>query len=122
MTTSRFSDRDVLAYDMFAGDRDCDVTVFDDRMVVARKPHTCVVCQGPIAPNERHRARREKENRNGVVMTFRACALCCEAMAASWFDEGRAITERTWMGRKEADGEAAAIDAAATGPLEEGPF
>lgn len=107
------SDRDVLAYDMFSADRDSNVRVFSDRMVVARKRHECIVCLGDVQPGERHRARREKNRDLGIVMTFRACAACCEAMAQSWFDGGRAIERRTWYGAEKA---------ASSGPTEEGPF
>jgi hypothetical protein len=88
-------EKDCLAYDPFAGD-DGDLTVFSDKMAVARKRGPCVICRGEIQPGERVRALRERFD--GQVKTFRFCALCCEAMAKSWDDAGEAIEERTRMG------------------------
>jgi hypothetical protein len=95
-----------LSYHPFEGDRDSDITVFSDRMIVARKAHRCQICGGPIAADERHRARTERDNDDQVVATFRFCGLCCEAMVKALYDPddvGKAIEERTGMGIKAAN-------------------
>ncbi|MBS7545669.1 hypothetical protein [Ancylobacter oerskovii] len=91
-------DAKVMAFHPFFPD-ETDTTLLADRMVFARAPHRCAICLGDVLRGERHRARTERINEGaGRVMTFRFCRLCCEAMAASWTDEGKAITERTAIG------------------------
>lgn len=89
---------DILAFEPFAGDRDMDIRLLDDRMRVARKAHRCVNCTGPIVAGERVRTRVEIDRDDDVLMTFRFCALCCEAMAKEVTDPddaGRAIGARS---------------------------
>lgn len=88
------NDRDILDYSPFAGDRDCNVRELSDKMIVARAAHKCAICFGPIVKGERVRARTEVSYDDRRVMTFRFCALCCEAMAKSWTDYGEAIEDR----------------------------
>jgi len=86
----------ILKYDPFAGDfGGSDDKLFSDKMVVARKFHRCAcnICNGDIHKGERHRAIREKFD--GEMTTHRFCAACCEAMRASWEDDGAAIEKRT---------------------------
>ena len=70
---------DVLAFDPFEGDfgEPGDVT-FRDAMVKARKAHQCSHCDGSIAVGELHRSRSDKAD--GELMSWRWCALCCDAM------------------------------------------
>lgn len=69
-----------LRWDPWEGDMDADYVLLSDKMVVAAKRHLhCHVCDGPIEKGERHRARREVFEKQ--ALTFRFCALCCEAAA-----------------------------------------
>jgi hypothetical protein len=97
-----YRDEDCLAYDPFSGDRDVDVTEFSDKFVVTRKQHKCNVCAAHIPPRTRVRAKTERDNDDQVVMTFYFCPSCCEAMAASWTDNGKAIESRTALGMRSA--------------------
>lgn len=96
------NDRDCLNYDPFAGDRDSNIKLLSDRFVVARYPHQCTICFGAIFKLERHRARTEIDRDDNRAGTFRFCAMCCEAMAKSWKDSGRAIEKRTSIGMERA--------------------
>lgn len=71
---------EALGFDMFGPD-ETDVTELSDKIVKAAKDHPhCFVCYGPIAKGERHRAKTERNNEEGKVMTFRACGKCVRAM------------------------------------------
>ncbi|PBB41736.1 hypothetical protein CK222_21510 [Mesorhizobium sp. WSM3866] len=74
-------DQAILCYELFQGDRDSEVTIFRNKMVVTRKEHPCCICTGLILPKSRVRAQTERENDEKIVMTFYACGPCCEAMA-----------------------------------------
>lgn len=95
-------DADVLRYNPW-GDDDSDYRVLDNRMVVTRLPHDCVICLERIPVGARIRAQREAYD--GKAMTFRFCVKCCAAMAAqcSGADlDGRRIERRTSIGMKNA--------------------
>lgn len=95
-------DQSVLAYDPFAGD-ETRITVLSDTIVVTRTAHLCNVCQGQTVPGTRCRRRTEINHDDRKLMSFYFCTPCCDAMAASWEDEGRAIEERTRIGMEKAD-------------------
>ncbi|GLK72582.1 hypothetical protein KHC23_07670 [Ancylobacter dichloromethanicus] len=93
-------DLDVMSFDPFFPD-ETDTTLLSDTMGLASKWHDCAICGGRIWGGERIRRRVERINEGRPrVMTFRFCPLCCQAMAASWTDDGKAITERTALGVK----------------------
>jgi hypothetical protein len=73
-------DWQVLRYDPFAGDRDSNVRLLSDVMVVTRKPHRCQHCFGWTKPGDRCRRRSEVSYDEGRTMSFYFCAECCEAM------------------------------------------
>ncbi|RWP69512.1 hypothetical protein [Mesorhizobium sp.] len=73
-------DQAILCYNLFEGDRDSDVTIFSNKMLVSRKQHTCVVCREDIAPKTRVRAQTERDNDDKIVMTFYVCETCCSAI------------------------------------------
>lgn len=73
-------DHQVLSYNLFEGDRDSDVTIFANRMLVTRKTHRCVICQQDIPIGSRVRAQTERDNDDRVVMTFYVCIACCDAI------------------------------------------
>jgi len=99
MTT--FNEADCLATDPFAGDfgDPGDRTLFD-KIVRAAKPHpsACHDCAGDIAKGERHRSRSDVAD--GDLMSFRWCAECCAAQAASWEDDGKAWEARIGIGMR----------------------
>lgn len=78
-----------LDYNPFEGDfgEPGDRTL-RDKMVRAKKAHTCSNCKGPIVIGEHHRSRTELSD--GSIMQFRWCALCCDAMVKEIqeFNEG----------------------------------
>ena len=99
---SETTDAKILCFDPW-GERDATYVVLVNSMVVARKPHECAICFGPIVVGERHRAQREADD--GRAKTFRFCAECCEAMARSGGDteeDGMAIYDRFDIGRERA--------------------
>lgn len=90
---ARAADRRCLAFDPFEyGKGDDNAVRLSDKMVTAAKAHTCNMCDAAIVRGERSRAITEAYE--GTVMTFRFCAMCCKAMAASWGDDGRALDHR----------------------------
>lgn len=90
------TERLCLAYGPFDGDRDTDVRLLSDRFVTSRFAHICNVCQVGILPGLRVRARSEVYD--GQVGTFYFCPECCDAMARSWDDNGKAIEARHAIG------------------------
>lgn len=80
-------ERDVVAYDPFAGDfGGSDDRDFSDKMVTAAKEHEdCHNCGGTIAKGERHRHKVSKFD--GDLMAWRWCWACCVAMARVWSDD-----------------------------------
>ena len=89
---------DALSVDPFYGD-ETDVSDLSDKIVTARKdyPH-CHICHGPIANGERHRAKAERNNEDGKVMTFRFCGKCTRAFAADNEYMGRLSESRYAIG------------------------
>ena len=77
------------------------VEIFQNKMVVTRAPHRCVICLGPVEPGSRVRAQTEHSPTLGCVRTFYVCAECCEACRLATVDPddaGRAIEARTAIG------------------------
>ena len=90
----------VLAFDLDAGSKgDLDMVKLADAVVVARKPGTCSVCFGEIAPGTL--TRRETAKFEGKVATCRYCQDCCDAMAL--WPEDDAIDDRYEIGRKRSE-------------------
>lgn len=87
-----------LDYNPFEGDRDSNCRTLRDCMIVARVPGPCQICFETIQKGARVRALTEVNYDDHKVMTFRFCPTCCEAMATSWTDDGRAIEARTAIG------------------------
>lgn len=87
---------DALAYDPFASDFGSpgDRTL-RDKMVTARRTGECHNCAQTIQTGERTRSRTDVAD--GEMMSFRWCQACCEAMALSWTDDGKAICARYAM-------------------------
>ncbi|SDY54621.1 hypothetical protein [Delftia lacustris] len=70
----------VLAFDPFDGDfGDQGDRVLSNKLVTARKPGPCAHCGCQIAQGERVRSMSARFD--GQLMSYRWCALCCEAMA-----------------------------------------
>lgn len=84
---------DCLAYDPFSGDfgMPSDRSL-RDKMVICRKPGNCHICGGDIIKGDRIRSRSDLFD--GEIWYYRFCTKCCEAMALSWVDEGKAIEAR----------------------------
>lgn len=83
----------VLVTDPFEGDfgGPGDRTL-SDKMATARKAGECHDCAQQIQPGER--IRRRAEVFDGELMHFRWCQACCEAMAISAEDGGKAWEAR----------------------------
>ncbi len=102
-------DKLILAYDPWGDSKGDDhYRLFWDVMIVSLWPHVCDLCFGIFGPGLRHRAQAQL-NLDGSkqVRTFRFCPKCCEAMAESWSDDGRAIGARYSIGQKRAKKKAA---------------
>ncbi|RUW39157.1 hypothetical protein EN739_24460 [Mesorhizobium sp. M2A.F.Ca.ET.017.03.2.1] len=87
-------DQDVLNFDLFAGDRDANVRLIENRMVVTRKVHDCVLCGEGIPVKSRVRAQSECDRSDNKVMTFYVCEPCCRAIGLSYTDNGEALEQR----------------------------
>lgn len=87
-------DSSVLSFDLFAGDRDVDVVVLANRMLVTRKSHTCVICAETIPAGMRVRAQSEVNRDDGLVGRFYVCAPCCGAISSRNDDGGAALEAR----------------------------
>lgn len=86
-------EENVLNYNPFEGDfgEPGDIT-FKDRLITSRKEHRCIYCCNKINKGDTYRKIVSKFS--GELMTHRYCKQCCDAMAISWRDEGRAIEKR----------------------------
>lgn len=85
--------RDCLKLNPFDGDFGSPGDrVFSDRISIARKLGECHTCGGEVKPGEEQR--RHVGLYDDQMRTFRWCSLCCEAMAASWTDNGQALERR----------------------------
>lgn len=93
-----------LSYDPWAGDRDSDARTMRDKFIVTRKTATCAICFQGIPVGSRVRAQSQISREMGKAMTFRFCALCCEAMSVAEGD-WKPIEERTALGMSRAETE-----------------
>lgn len=93
------NEADVLAVDPFEGDfgEPGDMTL-KNIMVTARKAGECHLCGRLTVPGTRVRVMTEKFE--GRLEYYRWCNKCCEAMAKSWHDDGRAYERRAAMRKK----------------------
>lgn len=82
-----------LQYDPFSADfgSPSDKTL-SDKMVTARKGGECHHCGQSVQPGTRIRAMSAVID--GTLHSHRWCNACCEAMAASWYDDGAALDAR----------------------------
>lgn len=71
--------------------------VLKDKIVTARKSGICGMCRQEIKPGSR--ARTLAAVFDGDLMSYRWCEKCCEAMAASWTDNGDAWEARVAIAR-----------------------
>ena len=91
-------DQSVLSYELFSGDRDSDVIVLANRMLVTRSTHACVICGDTIPKGTRVRAQSEVSRDQNRVRRFYVCTPCCEAIAKRHEDGGLTIECRTAIG------------------------
>ncbi|NUR12332.1 MAG: hypothetical protein HOQ20_10895 [Bradyrhizobium sp.] len=87
-------DQDVLAFELFPGDWDVNVRLIENRMVVTRKPHDCVLCGEVVPVKSRVRAQSECRLDDNEVVTLYVCELCCSAIGRSRTDDGKEIERR----------------------------
>ena len=86
-------EQDVLKYYQFQDDfGDPGDVCMKDRLVVARTSHICTHCGEKIVPGENYRYEAYKFD--GSLRTYHTCTACCNAMAKSWTDGGKAIEKR----------------------------
>ena len=97
------NEADVLAVNPFEGDRDLDLRTLFDKMVTARKARPCCDCWQQIVPGTRIRSRSDVYD--GAVRSLAWCTECCEAMALSWTDGGKAMEARLALRRAASNGE-----------------
>lgn len=71
--------------------------VLKDKIVTARKAGVCGMCRQEVTPGER--VRTLSAVFDGALMSYRWCEKCCEAMASSWTDEGRAWEARVALAK-----------------------
>lgn len=91
-------EQQVLAYDPFSADRDSTARRLRDQIVTVRKARYCCICLDVLVPQTHARALTEVMD--GQIKTFHCCRLCCDAMAQSWCDAGKAIETRTGIGMR----------------------
>ena len=82
----------VLACDLFAGDKEGVDLWLRDKIVTARKAGECRECGGPIEPGTLVRSMAFKDD--GEIVSGRVCQDCCDAAAISWKDDGEALEGR----------------------------
>ena len=93
-----FNEQNVLSYNPFEGD-ETRVRLLSDKIVVAAKLHPrCQICEGPILRGERHRCRVEKNEEDGILMSFRFCNSCCVAIDEADEGYGRLLDARYALG------------------------
>lgn len=94
---------DCLSLNPFDGDFGApgDI-IFSDRVCIARKPGVCNDCAGPINPAEQQR--RLDAKFDDEMRWYRWCFQCCQAMAASWEDDGAALQARWDLRQARMDG------------------
>ena len=95
-SVSAFDESRCLQCDPFEGDFGAPGDkCLKDRMGTARKPGPCSLCGQEIQPGER--VRIAAHIFDGQLHSYRWCASCCAAMAASWEDDGRAYEARAHL-------------------------
>lgn len=95
-----FNHQDCLDTNPFEGDfgEQSDDREFSNKIVIARKGGTCHLCADEIQPG--HPTRVLVAKHGGEMRRYRWCHICCQAMAASWEDDGDAWNERAMLGWK----------------------
>ena len=66
-------------------DRDDEVKLLSDKIVLARKDATCMICFQPAYAGTHHRV--ETAIVDGEISSARYCELCCAAMAVDLDDD-----------------------------------
>lgn len=86
---------DALKYNPFDGDfGTVGDRCFSDKLVRFRKAGPCHICGFDVRPGMIGRRSVRYWADDKITTTYRYCALCTEAMAASWTDDGEALDER----------------------------
>ena len=92
----------VLKCNPFEGDfGEPNDRVLRDKIVTARKGGKCHLCCQDIKPGERIRSQVDVFSKELVPSKW--CNACCEAMAASWNDNGNALEKRAALRRMRAE-------------------
>jgi hypothetical protein len=96
MTTTTNAERLALAlqYDPFKGDfGDPGDRSLRDKIVKFRRGGECHICAGEVTPGSQGRSLTMAWETDGL-MSYRFCAECTDAMAASWNDDGKQLEAR----------------------------
>lgn len=92
-TGSTFDEAACLRFDPFADDfGGSEDRVLSNKIVTVKKDAVCHICAGVVAAGTR--SRRHVARIDGELRSYRWCSACCEAMAASWSDEGVSLQAR----------------------------
>lgn len=87
-------EKGVLDYNPFGGDQgDVGDRELRDNLVVCRAPGVCHLCAQKYKAGTMIRSIVMVWVADGL-MAYKFCTACCDAMAKSWTDEGRALTAR----------------------------
>lgn len=79
LVTVEYDLNQCLTFNPFEGDFGCgDEVLFQNKIVTARKEHSCHHCNGKIEAGSKYRLMTEKVE--GNIKTFRWCGMCCVAM------------------------------------------
>lgn len=76
-------------------DRDDEIRLVSDKIVLARKDATCMICFQPAYAGTHHRV--ETAVVDGEIQSARYCETCCAAMAVA-FDDDEPILARFRVG------------------------
>lgn len=88
-----------LRIDLFAGDKEAPYEhLLSDKFVRVRKSHKCPDCQERMTPGSL--ARHVKAIDDGMIVEFRICAACLDAMLLASFEgDSSAMEARLTQGR-----------------------
>ena len=99
MTNDRIIDiANCLRIDPFEGDFGSgDEHLFSDKLVMAKKDHTCHICGDDIPEDMLHRALTDKSE--GIVATSRYCYACCVAQAVCFQTDNTELLDSRYTKR-----------------------